>query len=135
MRLKLMIPYHSKVIWLLHEVCMQIIILFVQLILYFLHEIRIYRAYNLTSTCACIGIFRAALTDIWKHSMSNLKWLCEKTYSMEIIKITGFFCPFRRLHPNSVLIVNKPAKQHLFVVLWKWSRKPEWMGLYNTHPC
>lgn len=31
---------------------------------------------------------------------------------MEIIKVTGLFHPIMRLHPNSVLVVNKPVKQH-----------------------
>lgn len=36
---------------------------------------------------------------------------------MEIIKITDLFHPIRRLRRNSVLVVNKPVKQHLYVVL------------------
>lgn len=36
---------------------------------------------------------------------------------MEMIKITGFFCPFRTLHPNSALVVNKPVKQHLCTIM------------------
>lgn len=44
---------------------------------------------------------------------------------MEIIKITDLFHPIRRLRRNSVLVVNKPVKQHLYVVLWKW---PLWVA-------